>query len=190
MILANEIQQPQYVGMTDTDLAAALNAQTPVRRRVPIAELQARAMESGVYMALRVAVGTPGTPEQLRAVCQTVLDLANARFSDVDLDNPSAVQMFGALRQAGIITVEQVAMIDALAIAGYTSRAQVLGLGAVTVDDIERRKRDRRQHHGDCDLHDGDDLAGDWPGRNNAGGRGGCGVMGFGPARVGPKFTR
>lgn len=139
-LLFNEISQPQYAGMTDAEIVAALNAQTAVRRRVPISDLQARAMESGVYTALRVAVATPGTPEQLRAVCQTVLDLANARFTDVDLDNAASQQMFGALRQAGVITADQAAAIDALATTGYTSRARALGLGAVTVEDIERSR--------------------------------------------------
>lgn len=131
--LATELQQPQYSGMTDAEIAATLN--TPgeaTRRRVPIAELQARAMESGVYTALRVVVGNTQAPAELRAVAQTVLDLSNARFDDVDLDNASAQQMFGALQQAGIITPDQAAAIDALATVPGVSRATVLGLGAVT----------------------------------------------------------
>lgn len=135
-LLFNEICQPQYAGMTDAEIVAVLNAQTPVRRRVSIADLHARAMESGVYTALRVAVATPGTPEQLRAVCQTVLDLANARFTDVDLDNAASQQMFGALRQYGVITAEQAAQIDALANAVQPSRAEALGLGIVTEDNV------------------------------------------------------
>ena len=131
--LADEISLPQYAGMTDTEIAAALNAPgVSTRRRVPISELQARAMEVSVYVALRTAVADPAVPGQLRAVCQTVLDLANARFADVDLDNPASVQMFGALQQAGIITPDQAAAIDALATVPGVSRATVLGLGAVT----------------------------------------------------------
>lgn len=102
-ILAAELQQPQYAGMTDVEIAAALNTPSAsTRRRVPIAELQARAMESGVYTTLRVVVGNAQAPAELRAVAQTVLDLANARFADVDMDNASAVQMFGVLQQAGV----------------------------------------------------------------------------------------
>jgi len=113
-VLAGEIGQPQYAGMTDAEIAAALNAPgASTRRRVPIAELQARAMESGVYTALRVVVGNAQAPAELRAVAQTVLDLANARFADVDMDNASAVQMFGTLQQAGVITVQQAAQIGA-----------------------------------------------------------------------------
>lgn len=84
---------------------------------------------------------TPETPPQLVALCQTVLDLANARFTDVDMDNPAAIEMFGALQQYRIITLEQAAAIDALATARAISRAEQIGLGAVvTVGDIERSR--------------------------------------------------
>lgn len=136
-LLYSEISQPQYIGMTDAEIVAALNAPgASTRRRVPIAELQAQAMESGVYTALRVVVGNAQAPAELRAVAQTVLDLANARFADVDMDNASAVQMFGALQQAGVITAQQAAQIDALATVPGVSRAQVLGLGAVGEADV------------------------------------------------------
>lgn len=138
MILSNEIAQSAYAGMTDAEIAAALNAPgASTRRRVPIAELQARAMESGVYTALRVVVGNAQAPAELRAVAQTVLDLANARFADVDMDNASAVQMFGTLQQAGVITAQQAAMIDALATVPGESKAQRLGLGVVSEADIQ-----------------------------------------------------
>ena len=136
-ILSNEIAQPGYAGMTDAEIVAALN--TPgasTRRRVPIAELQTRAMESGVYTALRVVVGNAQAPAELRAMAQTVLDLSNARFADVDLDNASARQMFGALQAAGVISQQQASEIDALADVPGRSRAQEIGLGTVTVEDI------------------------------------------------------
>lgn len=137
-ILAAELQQAQYAGMTDAEIAAALNAlPRPTRRRVPISELQARAMEAGVYTALRVAVGNEAAPAELRAVAQTVLDLANARFDDVDLDNAASRQMFGALQQAGVITAQQAEIIYALATVPGVSRADVLGLGVVAEEDIK-----------------------------------------------------
>ena len=47
-ILGNEIAQPAYAGMTDAEIVAALNAPgASTRRRVPIAELQARATGIG-----------------------------------------------------------------------------------------------------------------------------------------------
>lgn len=137
-LLLDEIAQPAYAGMSDGEIVAALNALTaPTRRRVPIADLQARAMETGVYTALRVVVGNAQAPAELRAMAQTVLDLSNARFADVDLDNASARQMFDALQAAGVISQQQAAEIDALATVPGRSRAQELGLPAVTVEDVE-----------------------------------------------------
>lgn len=123
-LLFKEISRAAYAGMADAKIVAALNAATHARRRVSIADLQARAMETGVYTALRVAVASDRTPADLRAVCQTVLDLASARFADVDLDSPASVQMFGTLTQAGIVTSSQAAAIDALADVALPSWAQ------------------------------------------------------------------
>lgn len=145
-LLASEITTDPtatgYAAMTDAEIAASLSAATiRVRQRVPIEMLQAVAMETGVYAALRTAVATPETPPQMVALCQTVLDLANARFTDVDMDNPAAIQMFGALQQYGIISTEQATAIDALATARVISRAEQIGMGAIiTVADIERSR--------------------------------------------------
>lgn len=136
-ILANEITVPQYAGMTDAEIADALNELSqPTRRRVPLADLQTRAMETGVYTALRMVVGNTSASAELRAVAQTVLDLANARFDDVDLDNNSSRQMFHVLQQAGVITAEQAVLIDELATVPGVSRAQTLGLGIVAETDV------------------------------------------------------
>jgi|GEM_PF-4371507 len=134
--LYDEISKPAYAGMTDAEIADALNAATTARQRVTIGDLQARAMETGVYTALRVAVASDRTPADLRAVCQTVLDLASARFADVDLDSPASVQMFDTLAQAGVVTQQQAAAIDALADVVRPSWSQS-NLGAdVTEADI------------------------------------------------------
>lgn len=139
-VLAVEIQQPQYAEMTDQQAADALNAATiHVRRRVAISRLQATAMEQSVYVSLRTAIVTPETPPQLLALCQTVLDLVEARFDDIDLDNPRAQAMFGALQQYGVINATQAAAIDALADA-TTSRAAQLGLGYVAPGDVEQAR--------------------------------------------------
>ena len=135
--LANEIALPTYAGMSDDEIVDALNAvSASTRRRVPIADLQARAMETGVYTALRVVVGNAQVPAELRAMAQTVLDLSNARFADVDLDNASARQMFGALQAAGVISQQQAAEIDVLATVPGRSRAQEIGLGMVAEADV------------------------------------------------------
>ncbi|MBK8113207.1 MAG: hypothetical protein IPK44_01160 [Candidatus Accumulibacter sp.] len=146
VLLADEIATDPtnagYSTMSDAEIAASLSEATiRIRQRVSIERLQAITIKTGVYTALRVAVATPETPAQLVALCQTTLDLANAKFPDIDLDNPSAIQMFGALRQYGIISAQQAAAIDALATARVVSRAEQIGLGeVVSADDIERSR--------------------------------------------------
>lgn len=135
-ILATELQNEQYTDLSDQRAADALNAATiQVRQRVAISRLQATAMEQSVYVSLRTAIATPETPPQLLALCQTVLDLVEARFNDIDLDNPRSQAMFGALQQYGIINQTQSAAIDALANA-TVSRAAQLGLGYVAPGDV------------------------------------------------------
>ena len=145
-LLADEIETDPtgagYATMTDAEIAAALSAATiRIRQRVTVKRLQATAMEISVYVALRTAIATPETPPALLALCQSALDLVNARFDDIDLDNPAAQTMFSALRIYGIITPAQAATIDALATERIISRAEQIGIGAtVTVEDIERSR--------------------------------------------------
>lgn len=137
VILATELQQPQYAGMSDAEIVAALNAVSPSsRQRVTIERLQATAMQVSVYMSLRTAIASPGTPPALLALCQSALDLVNARFSDIDLDDPTAHNMFLALQQYGVMSPAQAAAIDALATVPGTSRAHDIGVGDVTEADI------------------------------------------------------
>lgn len=146
VLLNREIEtDPESVGystMSDAEIAASLSAQAiRVRQRVPIERLQAVAMETGVYSALKMAIKAPETPPQLAVLCETALDLVSARFPDIDLDNPVAVQMFSTLRQYGVISTQQAAEIDALATRATISRAEQIGLGAtVTVYDIKRSR--------------------------------------------------
>lgn len=137
-LLFNEIGQPQYAGMTDVEIVAALNAQTPVRRHVPARDLIATAVLNGVYAA--IDAGSDSENVQMRGLCRSVLAILHLPDQTVNLDDPRVAQMFGALRQVGVITAQQAAAIDALATTGYTSRARALGLGAVTVEDIERSR--------------------------------------------------
>ena len=146
VLLNSEIEtDPESVGystMSDAEIAASLSAAViRIRQRVPIERLQATAMETGVYSALKMAIKMPETPPQLAVLCETALDLVSARFADIDLDNPAAAQMFGTLRQYGVISTQQAAAIDALATRATISRAEQIGLGAaVSIEDIERSR--------------------------------------------------
>lgn len=136
-ILATEIQQPQYSGMSDGEIMAALNAvSASTRRAVPLAALLATAALNGSYAAVKAAAESEAAPAQVRGVCASVLVLLSGVFQEVNLDDPRVQTNWGALTQAGVLTQVQASEIDALADVPGRSRAQEIGLGTVTVEDI------------------------------------------------------
>ena len=138
-ILAAELQQPAYAGMSDGEIAAALNAvSASTRRAVPLAALLATAALNGSYAAVKAAAESEAAPAQVRGVCASVLVLLSGVFQKVNLDDPRVQTNWGALTQAGVLTQAQMAEIDALADVPGTARWQTLGLAAaVTVEDVQ-----------------------------------------------------
>lgn len=136
-ILAAELQQPQYAGMTDAEIMAALNEVGAVTRRaVPLASLLATAALNGSYAAVKAAAESEAAPAQVRGVCTSTLVLLSGVFQEINLDDPRVQTNWGALTQAGVLTQVQASEIDALADVPGRSRAQEIGLGTVTVEDI------------------------------------------------------
>ena len=138
-ILATEIQQPAYAGMSDAEIAASLNeVSASTRRAVPLAALLATAALNGAYAAVKATAESEAAPAQVRGVCASVLVLLSGVFQEVNLDDPRVQVALGALAQAGVLGAAQMAEIDALADVPGRSRAQELGLAAaVTVEDIQ-----------------------------------------------------
>ncbi|WP_347264679.1 hypothetical protein [Nitrobacter sp.] len=135
--LADEISLPQYTGMSDGEIAAALNAvSAATRRAVPLASLLAAAALNGAYAAVKATAESTDTPAQVRGVCASVLVLLSGVFQEIDLDDPRVQTSLGTLAQAGVLTAAQMGEIDALADVPGRSRAQEIGLGTVTVEDI------------------------------------------------------
>lgn len=136
--LATEIQQPAYAGMSDGEIAAALNAvSASTRRAVPLAALLATAALNGSYAAVKAAAESEAAPAQVRGVCASVLVLLSGVFQEVNLDDPRVQASLGALAQSGVLTQAQMAEIDALADVPGRSRAQELGLEPVTEQDLQ-----------------------------------------------------
>ena len=135
--LADEISLPQYAGMTDTEIAAALNAPgVSTRRAVSLSALLAAAALNGSYAAVKAAAESEAAPAQVRGVCASVLVLLSGVFQEINLDDARVQASLGTLAQAGVLTAAQMAEIDGLADVPGRSRAQELGLGTVTVEDI------------------------------------------------------
>lgn len=137
-ILAAELQQPQYAGMTDAEIMAALNEVGAVTRRaVPLASLLAATALNGAYAAVKATAESEAAPAQVRGVCASVLVLMSGVFQKINLDDPRVQASLGALAQSGVLTQAQMAEIDALADMPGRSRAQELGLEPVTEQDLQ-----------------------------------------------------
>ena len=137
MILANEIQQPAYAGMSDAEIAAALNAvSATTRRAVSLSALLETAALNGSYAAVKAAAESEASPAQVRGVCASVLVLMSGVFQEINLDDARVQASLGTLTQAGVLSDAQMAEIDALADVPGRSRAQELGLATVTEQDI------------------------------------------------------
>lgn len=138
-VLAGEISQPQYAGMTDAEIVAALNAvSAATRRAVPLAALLATAALNGAYASVKATAESAEVPAAVRGVCASVLVLLSGVFQEINLDDPRVQVALGALAQAGVLGMAQMAEIDALADVPGTARWQTLGLAAaVTVEDVQ-----------------------------------------------------
>lgn len=85
----------EAVATRDLDaLAALVSAGRTTTRRVPIEDIQARLMSAGEWWQIKAAA-TPGSIEE------TVIDVAGARYGNVDFSLPLVRQQFAYLVGAG-----------------------------------------------------------------------------------------
>ena len=115
--LSAEIALPAYAGMSDQQIADAVNAKrVSVRRPVPTWMVRQTAIEGGYWPALIEA--RESTTPAVRALAITVLawiDDQSGTIQSVDMDRPAVVQMRAALVQAGICSQAQADVLSALA---------------------------------------------------------------------------
>jgi hypothetical protein len=141
-VLRDEISKPEYVGLTDQQVADAVNAKTvTVRRPVPTWLVRQAAIEAGYWAALADAAASP--VDAVRRLAVNVLawiDDQSGTVQTVDMDRPSVVAMRAALVAAGICTQAQVDGLDALANAAIPWTESV-GLPAVGIGLIVNARR-------------------------------------------------
>ncbi len=125
--LKTEISKAEYDGMTDQQIADAVNAKTVTSRRlVPNWEFKKHAIENGywptIVMFSESGATIPGTepaqavPVTLRGLCISVLAwLTDPKIDNTDMDLPATLAMIGGLQQAGIITETHATQLSALA---------------------------------------------------------------------------
>lgn len=132
-----------YVGMNDTEAAAAINAPTQtVTRGVPMTDVLRWAVSSGALLAVQTAAagGGAGANSTARTLATGALMMINlGAGTDLGIDDSEVAGMLTAMVQTGVLTSGQR---DALVARGtrQVSRADVLGLGNVTPGDVQRAR--------------------------------------------------
>lgn len=126
-----------YSGMTDTEAADSLNAETiATRSLVPLWEVKKACVEEGVWLAIQQAAESHSNAQVQAAANAAVAYIDDRRFENLDMGLASTQAMIGALVSGEVITQANQATLDALA-DGVTSRAAQLGLDTVTAHHIE-----------------------------------------------------
>jgi hypothetical protein len=111
MTLLQQIQAlPQEVLATGNSqsIADALNVGRVKTVKVPIADVQAYLQTQGLWWAVKAVAADAAHPAQSAAVA--VLDVAGARYENIDMTLPIVAQMLGGLVATSVIT--QAAMDD------------------------------------------------------------------------------
>jgi hypothetical protein len=122
--LQTELADPVYVGMSDAQAAAAVNAKS-TRAPVALADWAHWPYEDATYYqltqaaaAILPAAADPNYPQALavKTAATTILGyITNARIAHINLDLPSTQAAIAALAGAAVISVDFVKRVDALA---------------------------------------------------------------------------
>lgn len=118
-VLATEIAKPEYAGMTDQQIADAVNAKTvSVRQLVPTWLVKQHGIENGYYAKIKIASCDTTIPVQVRGLCISVLawiDDQAGKIQSLDMDLASTHAMVAGLIASGILTQAQATSLDQLA---------------------------------------------------------------------------
>ena len=87
-------------------IAAKVNVGRVKTVKTPIADVQAILQTNGTWWAIKAASADKTHPAY--AAADAVMDVANARYENIDMSLPIVGQMFGGLKAAGILTDAQV----------------------------------------------------------------------------------
>jgi len=118
-VLATEIAKPEYAGMTDQQIADAVNAKTvSVRQLVPTWLVKQHAIENGYYATIKIYSCDSTIPVAVRGLCISVLawiDDQAGKIESLDMDLASTHAMVAGLIASGIINQAQATSLDQLA---------------------------------------------------------------------------
>ena len=106
MTLLEEIQakcSAELIASLDHDaIAAVVNAGRTKTDKVAIADVQAYLQTQGLWWAIKAVAANEAHPAQSAAIA--VLDVANARYNNIDMTLPIVAQMLGGLVATSVIT--------------------------------------------------------------------------------------
>lgn len=128
---------PLQAAGSANQVADLLNAPTQqALGSVPITPLLEWIAAHGIMARLRAAAAGPDA--DVASIAEVALMLvSNPNIPALDLSRPRVQAMLSALTQAGVIPADAQAELLGMAMT-YISRAQVLGLGYVSADDVSR----------------------------------------------------
>lgn len=106
MTLLAEIQSKcsaELIASRDHDaIAAVVNAGRTKTIKVPIADVQAYLQTQGLWWAIKAVAANAAHPAQAAAVA--VLDVAGARYDNIDMTLPIVAEMLSGLMVTAVIT--------------------------------------------------------------------------------------
>lgn len=116
-LLAAEIARPEYAGLSDDAVIAAVNAkQVPARRVVQTWEIRRAAIEGGYWPALVLAAADEADPRRGLAISVLAwIDDQSGTIQTIDLDRPAAAALLSQLVAAAFITADQAKALQSLA---------------------------------------------------------------------------
>jgi hypothetical protein len=112
--LAERLQNPDCLGLSDQEAADVLNAATVTGSLVPLWKIKQHLYESRAWGFMRIAEQTT-EDQNLKALLLTAFDyFSDTEFQNLDLDLTSIKDMFASLLAAKLITQNDMNAIEAM----------------------------------------------------------------------------
>jgi len=114
-ILIDELQKPEYSGLSDQEAADAINAKTAtIRKPVPADKVQAAAIASGLWAIVKIASQNTGLPNPPRGAAMSFVDWIEAG-RPIDMDGGTVQGVGAVLLSYNLATQEQLDALQVLA---------------------------------------------------------------------------
>jgi len=115
-ILIDELQKPEYSGLSDQEAADAINAKTAtIRRPVPAQQIRLTLASRGKLAAIKRIGDNTAAPEPPYDACATLMALLEAGDT-IDLQNAAVSTASAILIQHNLLTQEDATAIAALGV--------------------------------------------------------------------------